>query len=813
MQSLLEDIQFAVRGFFKTPAVSSLIVITLALGIGANAAMFSVVHNVLLAPLPFAEGERLVKLKTNNPEIDRFDVTVSVPTALDYINKNQTFSHLVEYHQMPFTLFGYGDSANVEGGVVSWNFFEMFGIKPILGRTFLPGEDEPGAKSVIVLSHHYWLEKFAGDPDIIGTLLEMSDKVIQIVGVLPPLPEYPFKNDIWMGSSSCDGRGSDMFIGQRDKPISKLYGKIKSNISLQNASLDINAISNRLATQYPDTYPVSQGLNNTLTPMRQDMNGNSTSTFYLLMGITTLVLLIACANVANLNLARTASRKQEFAIREALGANPRRIARQVFTESIILSLAGGALGFLIALVSIDLLAGFAALYTPLASEVEINGSVLVFCLMVSLLTGFLSGATAAFQKRNINESLKEGSGNITASATSKKFRQLLLIVQFSLAFIVLTSAALVSLSLYRLNIQNTGFESDNIITVGLSKSAEDRRQFVRETVSQLEATAEIKSVAYASVVPLVDGMHVRPFFQIEGVPPVHRDQRPEALKIAVSANYHQVLNIPLQQGRYLDASIDENNDAKNSEHKSNPGSIVINQSFAEQFFSNQNPVGQRISQNEGKSWLTIRGVVANVREMNVDIEPEPTIYYPYMEGWQYELRLLVNTSLSTNLVKPIISSIIHQVNPRQPVANVKSLSLIRDAKLAPSTLVSLLVSLFALLAFLITLSGVIGVVAYNVSLRKKEIGIRVALGADPKRIRNLFAIQGLSLAATGIVIGALVMAFLSPLLGNILFETNPLDLSIYLATALVVTVVAAAAILLPVRQATAIQPNEALREQ
>ncbi len=298
-------------------------------------------------------------------------------------------------------------------------------------------------------------------------------------------------------------------------------------------------------------------------------------------------------------------------------------------------------------------------------------------------------------------------------------------------------------------------------------------------------------------------MHLRPFFQIENRPLVHRDQRPEALIIAISANYHQLLNIPLLQGRYL----------KNSDDENNPGSIVINQAFAELFFVGQNPVGKRISRNEGASWQTIRGVVANVRELGVDIKPEPTVYYPYMEGWQYELRLMIKTNLSVSQARPIINSIVHQVNRRQPVANMKSFSLIRDERLAPSTLVSLLVSLFALLAFLITLSGVVGVVAYNVSQRKKEIGIRVALGADPKRIRNLFAIQGLSLATFGVLIGAIVMAFISPLLDSVLFATNPLDLTVYLATALVVILVVAVAILLPVRQATAVQPNEALREQ
>jgi len=803
MQTLIEDIQFAGRNFLKTPAICALIVITLALGIGANAAIYSMVHNVLLAPLPFADGEQLIKLKTNNPKINRFDVPVSVPTALDYIAKNESLDHLVEYHQMAFTLHGYGDAANVEGGVVSWDFFEMLGIRPILGRTFLPGEDLPGATPFIVLSHHYWREKFGSDPNVVGTVLQMNDRAIQVIGVLPPLPAYPFKNDIWMGSSSCGGRGSDTFINNRSRPISMMYGKLKPEVSLQSASLEFNTIAKQLASSYPDDYPQSQGLSNTLTPMRIDMTGDAGPTFYLLMGITALVLLIACANVANLNLARTASRKQEFAIREALGANPRRIARQVLTESIILSLIGGLLGLGLAFMSVELLSEFAALYTPLASEVKINGSVLTFCLVASLLTGILSGATAAFQKRNINEALKEGSGNITASGSSIKLRQTLLITQFSLAFIILTSASLVSLSLYRLSHQATGFETANVIAVNLSSSPKNRVPFVLDTVRKLEAIPGITHAGFATEIPLVKGRDKRRFFQIEGHPPVDRDERPDALQNEVSANFHQMLSIPLLQGRFFNESDDENS----------PRVILINQAFADKYFNNDDPLGKRLSFDDGKTWQTIRGVVGDIREVGVNIAPVPTYYVHWIIGWHYDLQLLINTNMPLSTITPLVTDIVHEVDPLQPVESIASFEFIKDKSMASSTLVGMLVSMFALLAFVITLSGVMGVVAYNVSQRRKEIGIRVALGANPKRIRALFAVQGLSLCAGGVALGAFIMAFISPLLGTVLYQTDPLNLTMYLVTAGIVLLVAAVAILLPIRQATAIEPNEALREQ
>ena len=803
MQTLIEDIQFAIRSFIKTPAVSSLIVVTLALGIGANAAIFSMVHNVLFAPLPFGDGEQLVKLETNNPSINRFDVPVSVPTALDYIAKNETFDHLVEYHQMPFTLLGHGEPANVEAGVVSWDFFEMLSVRPLLGRTFLPGEDEPGAKPLIVLSHQFWREKFGGDPNVVGRNLQMNNAVHQVIGVLPPLPAYPFLNDIWIGSSSCPGRGSDTFINQRSRPISMLYGKVKAGVSLKTASTDINTISGNLSVTYPDDYPASQGLSNTLTSMRVDMTGEAGPTFYLLMGITLLVLLIACANVANLNLARTAARKQELAIREALGADPRRIARQVLTESVVLSVAGGVLGLTIAFLSVGILSDFAALYTPLASEVKINNSVLVFCLVVSVVTGIISGATSAFQKRNINEDLKEGSGNITVSAEGKRLQQGLLIAQYSLSFIILTSALLISLSLYYLQRQDTGFDATNVVAVDLSSSATVRSDFVQQVARELEAIPEIEHVGFSSEVPLVKGRDKRRFFQIEGRQLLHEDERPDALKNEVSANFHQVLNIPLIQGRYL----------ANSDDKHSPGAIVINQAFAREFFDGENPVGQRISLDLGANWLTIRGVVGDIREVGIKIPPVPTFFVPWIERWQYDLQLLISSKAPLSTLIPMVKEAVKRANPKQAIESFSTYEYIKEASLASTKLVGFLVTLFALLAFLITLSGVVGVVAYNVTQRRKEIGIRVALGANPDNIRTMFIIQGLVLCGIGLFIGVLTMVFLAPMLTNVLFEVTPINLPIYLLTAVTVILVAALAMLWPIRQATNVQPNQALREQ
>jgi predicted permease len=809
MSTFLEDIQFALRNFLRIPGVSLLIIATLALGIGANAAIFSMVYNVLLGPLPFEGGDRIVKIQTNNPSIERYDVPVSVGTLFDYRQQNETFSHVVEYHQMSFTLLGHGDPSYVETGVVSWNYFEMLGIKPILGRTFIVGEDAQGAEPLIVLSNRYWHEKFGGNANVIGMNLQMNNKVHQVIGVLPPMPAYPVDNDIWVAATTCPGRGSDDWINNRQFNALTVYGKLKSNTSLDQGQQDLNAVSSRLLMAYPDAYSSVAGLSTSLKTLRAEMAGESATTFYLLMAITALVLLIACANVANLNLARMAVRDQELAIREALGANPRRIARQVFTESVLLSIAGGVLGLIIAFLSIDLLSGFAARYTPLASEVGINGSVLVFCLIVSVLTGIVSGSTAAFQRRNINTALKEGSGNITASSTSKRIRQALLVLQFSLAFIILTGAALVSLSLYRLNNQDTGFSTEDIVAVDLTLNFShygqlpERRTFARELSRELQAHPLIESVGYGSTFPLAEIRRERSFFQIEGKPPASANERPDALGFSASANFHEVLNIPLLQGRYLQESDDENS----------PGSILINQRFAQQFFPNENPIDKRISLDEGRTWLSIRGVVGDVRAIGIDTPPVPSFYVPYLEFPTFPLRVVLKSSASQFELQEDIYSIVGGINPEQAITAITTMRLIRDDWLSSSQLAGLLIGIFAGLAFLITLSGVIGVVAYNVSQRFKEVGIRMAFGANPRHVRNLFTMQGLSLGLLGVLIGAIAMLFLSPIFGEVLFETSPFNISMYLLTALVVTVTALIAILFPTRQAVNIQPTKALRDQ
>jgi len=814
MQSFWEDVQFALRSFRKNIAVTILIVATLGMGIGANTAIFSMVYNVLLGPLPFDDGEQLVKIETNFPNINQYDVPASVQTMFDYEAQSETLDEVFEYHQMSFTLLGMGDPSFVQTGVVSWDYFNILGIEPILGRTFQPGEDEPGAAPLIILSYRYWQEKFAGSADVIGMTLEMNNRAHEVIGVLPPMPPYPMDNDIWVGAATCPARGSDGIIENRAIPFVQLYGKMNENATLARTNSDLESIVQNLTAQFPDAYPDEQGLSANVTSLRSVMARDSGQVFYLLLGMTALVLLIACANVANLNLARMSVREQELAVREALGANPGRIARQVLTESIILAVAGGVLGLIIAWFGMDLLADFSARYTPLASEVGINGSILVFSLIVAVTTGLVSGSLAAFQRRNLNIALKEGGGSVTSSSRRQSVRKALLLTQFMLAFIILTSAALITLSLYRLNTEDAGFRTESVLATDMTynftafASPQRRNQFLRYLETELPAHPAIHGMGASSSIPLQDVPNRTGSMRIENHAVIDNTQQLSVWSTIVSRDYFDVLDIPLLEGRYF---TDADDDAS-------PIVLIINEAMADRYFPNESPIGQRLSFDDGGNWSEIVGVVGNSRVVGLDEPPVETLYGPYLQlsGTQFSqnrFNLFVRADNDSDEIRTFILDKIHEFEPAQAVTRISELAEIRATWLSTPTLVTQLVALFALLAFAITLSGVIGVVSYNISQRFREIGLRMALGANPLNVRLWLSRQGLWLSAIGITLGALVMLIAAPTLSALLYETSPLDVTIYVGMALIITLVALLAISIPVNQAVQINPWQALRDQ
>lgn len=809
MNTLLEDIRFAWRNMLKRPGTTLLIVLTLALGIGANSAMFSMIYHILLSPLPYDDGDQLVRLEQHELNGGRQDYPLSVQTLFDYRSQNSVFSDVFEYHTMQFTLLGHGDPVRVQTGVVNWDYFATLGIQPVLGRSFLAGEDEIGAEPLILLSNAFWVQQFDSDPDVIGMNLEMNNAIHRVIGVLPPIPAYPDDNDIWVTVASCPFRVSDNIINNRNISMVSMYAKLNEGVTHEHAHHDINNVAQRLITTYPDFYSQARGYQVALTPVRDELVGESSNGLVLLMGIATLVVLIASANVANLNLARVSSRSQELAIREAIGANPARIARQLFTESILLALAGGVLGLLIAYPALDILAEFAASYTKLASEIDMSWQVLVFSLVVALLTGTLSGAASAFSQRDINKSLKEGGDKVTTSLGGKKRRQALLILQYALSFVILTSAALVSLSLYRLNNENMGFDPAQVLVVSMDlnftnyTNAQQFRDFGKRLLEEIQMLPEAQSVALSGEAPLGGGVIGVTPFDIEGRTLPNPDLRPNLTTSIVTADYHSLLGIPLLKGRLLQASDDELAERV----------VVINETFEREHFADGSALGQRISTDNGASWWTVVGVVGDIRARELDQLEGATAYLDFRQSPTSTLDVFVKSQADLATLGAQVTDIVHRIDSQQAVDSVKTLDQIKAESLATPRLIATLVGLFGILALLVTLSGVIGVVSYNVSQRIREIGIHMAIGANPAHVVKMFLAQGLRIHAAGLVLGLVIMALTASLLGGFLYQTNPFYPPVYIAMLLLLTLTVVGAMYFPARRAGALDPTQALHTE
>ncbi len=468
MTDFAHDLVFTWRNASKRPATVLLIIVTIALGIGVNSAMFSMAWHVLLAPLPYLDGERLVRLQQNDRPNERLDIRWSGPTIEDYRTQTGLLHEISSYEQQPLSIAGQEGPYLGNAGIVEGNFFSMLGIDVLHGRGFTSSDDEDGAEPVLLLSHEFWRRRFNADPAVVGASVDTMNFTYTIIGVLPPMPAYPHGNDVWIPAASDPFRMAGLSNAETNRSsriISHVLAKLGAEVTLADAGREAETIATRLAEMYPDSYPATYSIG--LLPVKDELIGDARTTTVLLFGLGCIVLLIANANVASLMLARLASRSQELAIREAVGAAPARITRQLLTESLLFTMAGAILGLLVAWPCLSLLAEFSAGYTPLASEIRMDASLLAFAFVIAVLSGLFSGAAAAIGRRNINQALKEGGDKVTTSVSGKRRRQLLLVVQFALAFFIISTSALIMLSLYRLQTQDMGYQEEQILATTL----------------------------------------------------------------------------------------------------------------------------------------------------------------------------------------------------------------------------------------------------------------------------------------------------------------------------------------------------------
>ena len=809
MEQLLQDLRFGVRSLLKYPVYSAVVILILALGIGANTAIFSVVHGVLLRPLPYPQEDRLVILRQSATLIDLEDVHVSAVEMADYRARSRALSDLVEHHTMPFTLLDRGVPHRVQTGVVSWSFFDVLGVKPILGRTFRPEDEKPEAEPVLVLSYEYWQSQGA-DPKVVGRAMEMNDKTHMLVGVLPPVPRYPTEDDIYMPSTACPFRSSEHARTNRSSRMLTAFGRLRPGLPLEQARADLAAVAGQFRAEFPQDYPANAGFQAALLPLREELVREARPKLLILLGTVALVLLIVCANVANLSLARLVHRQRELALRSALGAGRGRLARQLLTESALLALAGGLAGLLLAVPALRLLTAFAARFTPRTHEIAVDGTVLLFTIGVSLLTGLLSGMAPAFSRQDPTAMLKEGGGRGSVGGVggkSLRTRNLLIVFQLAASFMLLIGAGLTLRSFWELEQVNPGFRPERVTTAGVfldwnKYDSEEKFWKVYSTLlERIEAHPGVVSAAVGSTFPLNDSFPWNNDLQIEGRPPVPGEATaPVDLRLA-SSGYFGTLGIPILRGRGFN----------DGDHADAPPVAVVNQSAARRFWGNRNPIGQRISLDSGENWRTVVGVVGDVKQYGLDREAADEIYRPFAQYSSPGASVLVRSDLPVATIEKLVRDEMRAIDSTQPVHDVRTLEDARAESLAPSRLTTTLLGVFAVLALVITAAGIAGILAFSVSQRTHEIGIRMALGAVPGDVRLMILRQAAMLVIPGLALGMAGALVLTRVLTSLLFGVEPTDPATFVAVSLLLLGVAAVACFVPARRATEIHPMVALR--
>jgi putative ABC transport system permease protein len=819
IETLAADLRYGARALLTHPGYSLLAVLTLGLGIGANTAIFSVINGVLLKPLPYEHGDRLVVLQQSAPLLGRANTGIAIAEYFDYRERGKdVFDGLVEYHQMNFDLINRGDPDRVATGVVSANFFDLLGITPVIGRTFAESDDLQGAEAVLILSHTYWQTKFGGDPNIVGQVFEMNDRPHRVIGVLPNVPHYPQENDVYMPVHACPFRsGAEENIARQRRVFSALnvFGRLKPGVTAEQAASAVGSICHNFTNdrQFAQAYrPDTSGFQGTAVEVRDALTTGARELLLILLGITGLILLIACANVANLTLARMLGRDRELAMRTALGAGRGRLVRQLLTESSLLAVCGGIVGVVFAYGTIGMLTRFVGRFTSRTGEIEIDLIVLVFTLVVSLVTGILFGTLPALGSRvDLVSALKQGGAQTGASSGRKRMQSALIVAQVAVSVVLLVGAGLLLASFYRLQQVETGYRSQGVLTAqvfgNFSKYPNNQPQLLIDVyttmIERLQSQPGVIAAAITNAVPLAGGVPGTTRFDIEGRVTDDPERRPTTDTRIASPKYFEAIGIPVVAGRVFNEL-----DTRESQRV-----VVINKSMAK-FWDGIDPLGTRISPDRGATWYTVVGVVGDVRQFGLAQETIAQLYLALAQSpSSLAGRLLVRTQGDPLSAANMLRTTVRSIDPTMPVEGVETLDDLRAEALAAPRLTATLLAIFAFLALLVTLAGIGGVIATSVTQRTREFGLRMALGASRDSVLTLVIRQGLSLVVIGLVLGVAGALVAGRVLNAYLYQTAPRDPIIFASVAALFILCGIVACLIPARRATTVDPLIALRAE
>ena len=809
MESFFRNVRYALRNLRKRPVFSLIVVFTLALGIGANTAIFSVVDAVLLAPLPYSAPHKLVVLWAKNEKQNLTQQPVSYPNIVDLKEATHVFERLSVVRGEVFSLTDRDEPERVTGVRVSTNILTLLGVTPALGRNFLPEEEQPAKSAVALLSHRLWQRRYAGDPRVIGQAIIIDGKSYIVIGILPSWLKQPGLTlgnlsdpDVWIPVVPAASEQNRNFANMR------MVARLKRNVTLAQAQGEVDTLGARLEKQYPES---NTNLRFGVVGLREQLTGRVSKALWILLGVVGCVLLIACANVANLLLARAASRQSEIAVRNALGATRPQLIRELLTECVVLSLTGGLLGLLLAYLGVTLMTSLSSGGIPRADEIGISRDVLLFTLLVSLLTGLAFGTVPAFQssRSHLTEDLKEAKKGASGSVRHRRSLNALVVIEIALALVLVAGAGLMMRSFRSVLGIDPGFDPHNVLTFSAAlplatyKDQQQHVQFFERALAKIQALPGVQAAAGTFRVPVTG--FATAIFTVQGKP-VPTGQAPMADYRAITVGYFRAIGIRLLKGR--DFTERDNADA--------PDAVIVNEELARRSWPGEDPIGKRLQVGtELTRWRQVVGVVGNARLSGLEAKVDPAIYVPFPQNsWPNALRnsfIVLRTTTDPETLVPAIRRELRSVDPTFPITQIRTMDEIIGDSLSQRRFNTTLLALFAFVAVALAAVGIYGVMSYAVSQRTREMGIRMALGAEQSDITKLVTSNGARLAALGIGIGVVSAAISSRLISSLLFGVTATDPMTFVFTALLLSAVTLLASYIPSRRAAGTDPIAALR--
>jgi len=818
---MINDLRIALRHLIRVPGFALAFVLTLGLGIGANTAIFSIVNGVLLRPLPYPAADRIMHLRQPQVAAGIEDSSFSFPEVAHYRSLATTVEQFVEFGDWTFNVLGRGEPHRATGGLVTANFFPMLGAQPLIGRMLVPADDPKGAPPVAVLTHEYWQRTFGSDPSVVGQMLDLTVKRALIVGVLRPGSHYATqrKQDFYANYSANDHYMSSSMQNEWPHRMTTVYAHLAPDATPATAQAELRQISAALHQDHPEAYPQSRGFEIVVTPWKDELTAKARPTLAILFVTTIFVLVIACANVANLTLTRLVQREREMGIRAAFGAPAAMLRRQLLAENLVLSVLGGVLGLALAGAGLRLLVAYASRFTSRSGEIGLDTRVLAFTLVVSTAMAMLfAWAPRLTFMHDPVRAMSAGGGRHTSTRGRRRVQRALVVSQLAASFMLLIGAGLLTRSLLRLYAIDPGFNLENVLSLQAPANfqeanpgvnAQRAAQFGLDVVERVKGETSVKNAAMASAAPLAGSVPQQREFRIDGADIDAVSSGPRTVTRIVSATYFETIGQPLKAGRTF----------RPADTRTSPPVVILSESMAKYYFKAADPIGRRISWKLTNgitgvvSWTApaeIVGIAADSRADGVDQSPMHTLFQPDTQSFAPST-LLVRTSGAPDGLSRRMIETIRQLDPNRPIDHVQSLEDIRNETIAPQRLNATLVGLLAALALAIATVGVAGVLAFSVSQRTNELGIRVALGAERGMILRMILGEGATMALVGLVVGGLAAIPLSAMLEGLLFGVEPADPTTIVLAAVLLVGVALVASWIPARRATVVDPITALR--